>query len=158
MYPRLKLARNLLTDDGIIFISINDVEQDNLRKMCDEIFGEENFVARLIWTNKEGGGSSDSKLIKVKHEYILTFAKNIDFVEINGIPVQDEDRYREKDEYYSTRGPYQLIKLGSASLGYVSSLDYPIEVPDGTFVNPNLTSNWLSKCFLHSSIAFNVSI
>ena len=60
MYPRLKLARNLLRDDGIIFINIDDNEVENLNKICDEIFGEENFVAKLVWTNKEGGGSSDS--------------------------------------------------------------------------------------------------
>src|SRR5699024_8279779 len=60
MYPRLRLARNLLTDDGVIFISIDDNEVHNLRKICDEIFGEGNFVANLVWENKEGGGSSDS--------------------------------------------------------------------------------------------------
>ena len=68
MYPRLKLARNLLTDDGVIFISIDDNEVHNLRKMCDEVFGEVNFVAELIWANKEGGGSSDSKYFRIKHE------------------------------------------------------------------------------------------
>lgn len=70
MYPRLRLARNLLTDDGVIFISINDNEVDNLKKICNEVFGEDNFVADLIWSNKEGGGSSDSKLFRIKHEHI----------------------------------------------------------------------------------------
>ena len=87
MYPRLKLARNLLTDDGVIFISIDDNEVDNLRKICDEIFGENNFVAELVWANKEGGGSSDSKLFRIKHEYILCYAKSINNIEIFGIDI-----------------------------------------------------------------------
>lgn len=137
MYPRLYNARKLLTDDGIIYISISDEEENNLRKICDEIFGENNFIARIIWTNKEGGGSSDSKLFKIKQEYILAYGKNIDKVEIKGIPVSDVDRYSEKDEYFETRGPYQLVKLDSASLTYSDSLNYPLECPDGTFVYPS---------------------
>ena len=61
MYPRLRLARNFLKDSGVIFISIDDNEQANLKAICDEIFGEENLVANLVWMNKEGGGKSDSK-------------------------------------------------------------------------------------------------
>ena len=137
MYPRLKLARNLLRDDGIIFINIDDNEVENLNKICDEIFGEENFVAKLVWTNKEGGGSSDSKLFKIKHEYILVYSKNISLIEIKGIPVHDVERYSGKDEYFETRGPFQLIKLDSASLTYSDSLNYPLECPDGTFVYPS---------------------
>ena len=67
MYPRLKLARNLLTDDGVIFISIDDNEVANLRKVCDEIFGEENFIAELIW-RKKAGGANDATDIAVEHE------------------------------------------------------------------------------------------
>ncbi|NLT44622.1 MAG: site-specific DNA-methyltransferase, partial [Thermotogaceae bacterium] len=66
MYSRLKLARSLLTEDGVIFISIDDNEVQDLRKICDEIFGESNFITQLIWLNKEGGGSSDSKLFRIK--------------------------------------------------------------------------------------------
>ena len=137
MYPRLYLARKLLSNDGIIYISINDIEENNLKKICDEIFGENNFIARIVWTNKEGGGSSDSKLFKIKQEYILVYAKNINKIEIKGIPVSDVDRYSEKDEYFKTRGPYQLVKLDSASLTYSDSLNYPLECPDGTFVYPS---------------------
>jgi adenine-specific DNA-methyltransferase len=74
MYPRLKLARNLLKDDGVIFISIDDNEVTNLRKLCDEIFGEENFVATFIW---DGGRKNDSKKVSVGHEYILVFTKGL---------------------------------------------------------------------------------
>lgn len=74
MYSRLKLARNLLTDDGVIFISIDDNEVSNLKKICDEIFGAKNFIADICWA---GGRKNDSKFISVSHEYIVIFAKNI---------------------------------------------------------------------------------
>ena len=74
IYPRLKVARDLLSDDGVIFISIDDNEQDNLRKVCDEVFGERNFVALMIW---EGAYKNAAQRIGVNHEYVLVFAKNI---------------------------------------------------------------------------------
>lgn len=73
MYPRLKLARSLLTNDGAIFVSIGEDEVGNLRKVCDEIFGEENFVATLVW---DGGRKNDSKKVSVSHEYILTYVRD----------------------------------------------------------------------------------
>ena len=136
MYPRLKLARNLLTDDGVIFISIDDNEQANLKKICDEIYGEENFVANIVWSNKEGGGSSDSKHFRIKHEYILLYGKRKEEIFINGLPVEDTDRYRLSDEYENKRGKYQLIKLDSASIQYSASLDYPVIAPDNTEIYP----------------------
>lgn len=141
MYPRLKLARNILTDDGVIFISIDDNEVDNLRKICDEIFGENNFVAELVWANKEGGGGSDSKLFRIKHEYILCYAKSINNIEIFGVDINNSERYTLQDEYVDTRGKYLLIKLMTSSLGYVKSLDYPIESPDGTIIMPSDNAN-----------------
>lgn len=74
MYPRLKLARDLLTDDGVIFVSIDDNEQANLKKMCDEVFGETNFIASLIWA---AGRKNDSKYISVSHEYILCYVRSL---------------------------------------------------------------------------------
>ncbi len=74
MYPRLKLARNLLKDDGVIFISIDDNEVANLRKLCDEIFGEDNFVAEFIWKKRSGGGYSNA-LLSINQEYILMYSK-----------------------------------------------------------------------------------
>ncbi len=145
MYPRLRLARNLLSDDGAIFISIDDNEVHNLRKICDEVFGEDNFVANIVWTNKEGGGSSDSKHFRVKHEYILCYAKNKEKSKINGLAVEDVDRYKFSDKHENTRGKYQLIKLDSASLGYIKSLDYPIEAPDGTLIYPNKGDQKVSR-------------
>lgn len=145
IYPRLKLSRNLLTESGIIFISINDIEQANLKKICDEIFGERNFIAQIIWTNKEGGGGSDTKLIKIKHEYILCYAKQIENAAINGIKIADTNRYIYSDEWVETRGKYQLVKLDSTSLGYVESLDYPITAPDGSKIFPNKNGEKISR-------------
>ena len=137
MYPRLKLAHNLLTDEGIIFISIDDNEQTNLKIMCDEIFGENNFVANIVWTNKEGGGGSDSSLYKIKHEYILCYSKNKKNAYLNGIVVEEDESYSKKDKHVKERGRYKLIKLSSTSLRYAETLDYPIECPDGSVVKPN---------------------
>jgi adenine-specific DNA-methyltransferase len=136
MYPRLRLARNLLKEDGLIFISIDDNEVNNLIKCCNEIFGEENFVSQLIWENKEGGGGSDSKLFRIKHEYVLVYARYIQFAEINGVPITNEERYTLKDEFENERGSYYLQKLGMGSLGYIASLDYPIKGPEGD-IYPN---------------------
>lgn len=147
MYPRLKLARNLLRDDGVIFISIDDHEVSNLRKICDEIFGEDNFVADLIWLNKEGGGSSDSKLFRIKHEHILCFSKNIELIQIKGIPINNEDRYKGIDEYYEQRGPYYLQKLGMGSIQYSKSLDYPIIAPDNSVIMPADNNSGKKACW-----------
>lgn len=137
MYPRLKLARDLLTDDGVIFISIDDNEQANLKRLCDEIFGEENFVVDLKWLNKEGGGSSDSKLFRVKDEHILLYSKNITQLEIKGLSPSNVDRYNKSDEYFEERGKYYLQKLGMGSIQYSKSMDYPILMEDGTFLYPS---------------------
>lgn len=137
MYPRLKLARNLLTDDGLIFLSISEIEHAHLRKMCDEIFGEMNFVADIVWQNREGGGGSDSRLFKVKHEYLLVYARSSESAFLFGESISNEDRYTEVDEWVATRGKHLLIRLESASLGYVASLDYPITTPEGVTITPN---------------------
>lgn len=137
MYPRLKLARNLLSDDGVIFISIDDNEQNNLKKLCDEVFGEDNFIANVVWHNKEGGGGSDSRLFKVKHEYLLVYARRIEDAEVYGEGIENAERYTETDEFVDTRGKYLLIRLESGSLGYMPSLDFPITTPDGIVIHPN---------------------
>jgi adenine-specific DNA-methyltransferase len=145
MYPRLKLAKNLLRDDGVIFISIDDNEQANLKKLCDEIFGEKNFVSQLIWTNKEGGGGGDSKHFKIKHEYILVYAKQKDNLVIEGVAIEDEDRYSLQDNYFKKRGKYQLVKLDSASIQRSKSLIYPIKSPDNTKIFPSGCWRWSNK-------------
>lgn len=134
IYPRLKLARNLLSDDGVIFISIDDNEQANLKKVCDEIFGESNFIAILIRKIMEGG-KSDSKGLAVEHEYCLVYCKN----DIRGISKKQAEilkHYNKKDNHFNERGYYYLKPLENRGLGYVPSLDYPIIGPDGVEIYP----------------------
>ena len=75
IYPRLKLARNLLSDDGVIFISIDDNESDNLKRICDIVFGEENYIAQM--TREAIKGGSQSKYIRITHDYVFAYAKNL---------------------------------------------------------------------------------
>jgi len=146
MYPRIYLARNLLREDGLIFISIDDHELCNLRKLCDEIFGEENFIENIVWLNKEGGGGSDSKYFRKKHEYIIVYAKNKPLSSISGVEITNLDRYTMSDDYYSERGPYYLQKLAQSSIQYSESLNYPIKAPDGTDIYPGET-NGKRNCY-----------
>jgi len=107
MYPRLKLARNLLKDDGVIFISIDDNEVANLRKICDEVFGEENFIAELIWDKNH---SAQAGIFKVYHEYILVYAKAVEQVSVPKSPDNEEfEAGAMKKE--SKRNPMQTFKF-----------------------------------------------
>lgn len=137
MYPRLKIARDLLTDDGMIFISIDDNEFDNLKKMCDEIFGASNYVAMFVWKSKSGG-ANDSNLVAVDHEYILMYAKNIEKASTNLIAYTEEleTLYTGKDEHFEERGPYRPMLLQQKGLSFSKSLTYEIEAPDGSILVP----------------------
>lgn len=146
MQERLIVARDLLTDDGVIFISIDDNEQANLKKLCDEIFGEDNFIANVVWQNKEGGGGSDSKMFKIKHEYVLVYSRSVDYAEIYGDEVDNEERYTGVDEYVNTRGKHLLIRLESGSIQYSESLNFPITTPEGITILPNRDGT-SSKCW-----------
>lgn len=109
MYPRLKMARDLLTDDGVIFISIDDNEVSNLRKICDEIFGGGNFIAEFIWRKKTG--ASDAKGIATVTEYILCYLKNISnimFAFNKNTNSYDINRYKLSDEYVNERGKHYI--------------------------------------------------
>ncbi len=134
---RLVLAKYLLKKTGLIFISIDDNEQARLKLLCDEIFREDNFVADLVWENKEGGGSSDSKHFKIKHEYILVYARNKEMTLIGREDITDEDAYTHTDKFEKTRGKHKLIKLNSASIQYSKTLDYPIGAPDKSKILPS---------------------
>ena len=145
--PRLKLLKELLADDGIIFISINDNENHHLRCLLDEIFGIENFIGQLVWSNKEGGGSSDSKHIRVKHEYILCYSRDVEKLELLGLPISNPERYTKSDKYSKTRGNYYLQKLGMGTIQYSKSLDYEIKTPDGTLVTPKDNNRGKKACW-----------
>ena len=127
MYPRLFLARQLLRDDGIIFVSIDEHERHNLQLLMNEIFGEENLVADLIWKKKSGGGS-DVKEIVVDHEYILAYGRSRPAALFPDKGAPAATRYNETDEEGRR---YSLDRLDKPSLGYQASLDFPIEGPDG---------------------------
>lgn len=131
MYPRLKIARNLLSDDGVIFISIDDNEIENLKKICDEVFGQNNFKTVFSRVTKKGGKSSSE--VAKNHDFLLMYVKNMDLADLKGIAHTDEG-YCKKDEYYEQRGFYKANQtLDYDSLGYVKSLDYPIEIEGEIF-------------------------
>lgn len=137
MKKRLSLARDLLKESGFILISIDDNEQANLKLLCDSIFGESNFVANLIWKSKSGG-ANDSNLIATDHEYILVYARNINYASTNTIEYGDEllTLYTGKDEFFETRGPYRPMLLQQKGLRFSQSLTYEIEAPDGSILVP----------------------
>ena len=143
IYPRLKIARNLLSDDGVIFISIDDNEQENLKKICDEILGSQNFVAQVIW-ERAFSPINLMKHFSPSHDYILCYAKNIELAICNGIPRSEEanDRYSNPDN--DPRGVWSSsdISVGPA----VQENVYPITTPSGRVVEPPAGRSWrLSK-------------
>lgn len=145
MYPRLYLARNLLQDDGIIFISIDDNEVINLRKLCDEIFGEENFIENIVWKKRYGGGAKEKYLVSV-HEYIVCYTKNINTLSPLFIPQTQEsiDRYyTQKDANFEKMGPYRTHPLeATKSMGDRPNLVFPIIAPDGSSIMPKRQWLW----------------
>ena len=133
IYSRLMLARNLLTDDGVIFISIDDNEQENLRKICDEIFGESNFLAQIIW-ERAYSPVNLKKHFSESHDYIICYAKNINSCVCNGLPRSAEanDRYSNPDN-----DPRGVWKSSDLSVGpRVESKVYEITTPSGRKVLP----------------------
>ena len=143
MYPRLLLARDLLSKGGVIFISIDDNEQANLKLLLDDIFGEENFVTTFTRVTKKGGKSSDATA--KNHDYVLTYVKNINQAKLQGVSHNDEG-YSNQDEYFEDRGFYKINQtLDYDSLSYVKSLDYPIEIDGETFYPGGAKDIWESR-------------
>lgn len=143
MYPRLRLAANLLRDDGVIFISIDDHEIHNLRKICDEVFGEENFISELIW-ERAYSPKNDAKFISNSHDYVLMYAKNIgDFV-IGRLDRTDEANARYKNLDNDPRGVWKPSDMSVKT--YNAECDYPITTPTGRVIEPPTGRCWrLSK-------------
>ena len=133
---RLMLARNLLSDDGVIFISIDDNEVDNLRKICDEIFGSNNYIANLIWQSTPGSNTGDD--VKTVTENILLYSKNKSSCHFLNQEISDNEKYSNHDEYYEKRGGYVLNKLDRRMTGshYSEALNYSIRMPDGSLLYP----------------------
>jgi adenine-specific DNA-methyltransferase len=137
MYPRLKLARNLLKDDGVIFISIDEIEVSKLRIICDEVFGEENHIADFVWQNKKGGGN-DAKYVAVEHEYVIMYAR--DEISLHNLfePYKPEylKRYKEQDEIGKFFWDTFKRKSGKQY--------YPITAPDGAILEIDENGNPIS--------------
>lgn len=133
IYPRLFWARNFLREDGVIFISIDDNEVHNLRKICDEIFGEENFIAILIWNNSTGGGLQ-KKHFNQNNEYILCYGKNASQIPPFKAPMSStaQEQYNKEDE----RGKYREQQFAWQNPSKGKNQKYPIETPDGTKIIP----------------------
>ncbi|SFI21426.1 MULTISPECIES: site-specific DNA-methyltransferase [Microbacterium] len=128
MYPRLRLARNLLADDGVIFISIDDNELANLVKLCSDVFGPDNHLATFIWKSKSGG-ANDSGEVAVDHEYVVCFSRSRTGAALGLDPdAVATTSYNNEDEL----GKYSLERLDKQNLQYSPSLDYDLIGPDGT--------------------------
>lgn len=141
IYPRLKVARNLLTDDGVIFISIDDHEVENLRKVCDEIFGERNCVCQFVWKNKYGAGGGTNSVAYV-HEYILAYSKS-PLESITSVLSEDLiASYSKQDEKFYTRGGYVTQPLASTSKGARANLMYAIH-HNGETIYPPKGGRWI---------------
>jgi adenine-specific DNA-methyltransferase len=134
MKARLEVARDLLSDEGVIFCSIDDNMQAELKILFDEVFGKENFVATFIWRKKNTGGGSDKKTIEVETEYVLCYSKSINDDLFIGQDI-DSESFSLSDKYEKERGKYKLTDLdhvcSSSSFQYQTSLDYEITAPDG---------------------------
>lgn len=149
IYSRLMIARNLLSNDGVIFISIDDNEQENLKKICDEIFGQSNFIANLIWKSKSGG-ANDSRFFAIDHEYILAYAKSANTFKLG---IDKEATVTTLYNHHDEKGDYALDRLDKQSIRYSKALDYEIIGPDGTSYfprhkdanHPNATWRWSKK-------------
>lgn len=134
MFPRLKLARNLLGLDGIILISIDDGEVARLRHVMDEIFGVENFLSTFVWKKKAGGGD-DSGHVAAEHEYILCYARDEAHCELASILHESPSMTAKYNRDEGGRR-YYLERLDKTSLTYNASMNYELECPDGTIVKP----------------------
>ena len=139
IYPRLKVARDLLTDDGVIFISIDDNEVENLRKVCDEVFGEQNFIATLVW-ERAYSPKNDAKFISNSHDYILMFAKRIDSFHIGRLERTAEANARYSNPDNDPRGDWKPSDMSVKT--YNAECDYPITCPSGRVVEPPAGRCW----------------
>ena len=139
MYPRLRLAKDLLTDDGVIFISIDDYEQENMKKICDEIFGDMNFIAQLVW-QRAFSPKNDAKYISNSHDYVVMYAKNIDVFKIGRLPRTEEANARYSNPDNDPRGVWMSSDLSVKT--YNPSTDYPITTPSGNIINPPSGRCW----------------
>ena len=139
IYPRLKVARDLLTEDGVIFISIDDNEVENLRKVCDEIFGESNFIATLVW-ERAYSPKNDAKYISNSHDYVLMYAKSAANFVIGRLERTAEANARYSNPDNDPRGVWKPSDMSVKT--YNAECDYPITTPSGRVVEPPAGRCW----------------
>ena len=143
IYPRLKLVRNLLKENGILFISIDDNEVHNLRKICDDVFGSGNFIAELVW-ERAYAPKNDAKYISNSHDYVLMYAKSIDSFQIGRLPRTEKANARYKNPDNDSRGVWKPSDMSVKT--YTPECDYPITTPSGSVIEPPTGRCWsLSK-------------
>lgn len=136
IYPRLKVARDFLAEDGVIFISMNDCEQTNLKSVCDEIYGSQNFIAQLIWQQRKGGGN-DSRFIATDHEYVLIYAKNIT-AQDDKWKISQSEEYQKRYNLQDEKGRYYWDTL--VRNGLQSPIILNLITPTGEYITIN--SQW----------------
>lgn len=143
IYPRLKIAKNLLTNDGLVFISINEIEQANLEKICDEIFGISNHVATFVWKNKYGPGAF-TKGVAYLHEYVLCYGKNYPSNVEATLSESEIEKYNKTDEKVSIRGGFITQPLATKSKDDRPNLVYPL-LHNGIEIWPDKQWIWEKK-------------
>ncbi|OCB02197.1 adenine specific DNA methylase Mod [Acidithiobacillus ferrivorans] len=157
MLPRLYIARNLLREDGVIFVSCDDNEVHNLRCLMNEVFGEENRIECFVWKKSYGGGAKE-KYAVTQHEYVLLFARSIEYVSALWLPPDSEavqKYYKYKDEKVASRGPYRIKPLeATKSMDERENLVYPIPGPDGKDIMPK-RQWWWSKARSYKALENN---
>ena len=145
MYPRLCLARNLLADDGMILLSVDDREGHNLKKICDEVFGADNFVDNIIWKKRYGGGAKEKHLVSI-HEYVLMYAKDISIIPNMYVPLSETSiarYYTNSDDHLEEKGPFRTHPLEAMkSFEDRPNLNFSVTAPDGTEVWPKRQWRW----------------
>lgn len=139
IYSRLRLVKNLLSEDGAIFISIDDNEQENLKKICDEVFGASNFIAQLIW-ERAYSPKNDARFISNSHDYVLMYAKSIEDFVIGRLPRSAQANARYKNPDNDPRGVWKPSDMSVKT--YNAACDYPITCPSGRIVEPPAGRCW----------------
>ncbi len=139
IYPRLKLARNMLRDDGVIFISIDDYEHENLKKICNEVFGEHNSIANVVW-QRAFSPKNDAKFLSVNHDYVMIYAKSADCFKVGFLARSEEANARYKNLDNDPRGVWNSDNLTVKT--YSEKYDYPIISPTGKVIKPTNGRCW----------------
>lgn len=153
MYPRLQLSKHLLKQDGVIFISIDDNEDGNLKEICDEIFGESNFLAQVVW-ERAYAPINLKKNFSPSHDYMLVYGRDANIIETNGISRSDESDSRYNNPDNDPRGPWSSsdISVGPA----IQENIYPVTTPSGRVVEPPAGRSWrLSQKAFRERLADN---